>query len=102
MIPGPSCGPGSGTSWSRLPDRSRSASGPSAAWSVLVFGGPGQGPQDGRWSGPAVLCIRGLGVGAQHVRQRGPHAQDQDRQAGHTIVVIAHGARAIPAWAIRW
>ena len=54
-----------------------------AVWPVLVFGGPGQGPRGGRWPGPAVRCIGGLGVGSQHVRQRGPHAQDQDQQAGH-------------------
>jgi len=34
------------------------------------------------------------------VRQRGSYAQDQDPQ--DTTVVIAHGARAISAWAIRW
>ena len=31
-----------------------------------------------------VRCVRcGPGIGAQHVGQRGPHGQDQDRQAGH-------------------
>ena len=32
--------------------------------------------------GVSADSIKGRGVSAQHVRQRGPHAQDQDRQAG--------------------
>jgi hypothetical protein len=51
--------------------------------SGLVFRGPEDGPQDGRWSGPAARRIGGFAIGPQHVRQRGSHAQDQDRQAGH-------------------
>jgi hypothetical protein len=42
----------------------------------------------------------GLGIGPEHVRQHGPHAWDQDRRQD-TTVVIAHGARALLAWAIR-
>jgi hypothetical protein len=33
--------------------------------------------------GPAVRLVRSCGVLAQHVGQGGPHAQDQDREAGH-------------------
>ena len=50
-------------------------------WSRLVAGGPGRG-----WScGPGVVqsVRRCVSVSAQHVGQRGPHRQDQDRQAGH-------------------
>ena len=63
----------------------------------LVLVGPGGGPVRGRSPRP----VAGSGVGAQHVRQGGPHAQDQDRQAD-TIMVTGHGARAAPAWARRW
>ena len=50
----------------------------------LVLGGPGRGPRYCWSSGPMVRCVRcGAGIGAQHVGQRGPHGQDQDRQAGH-------------------
>ena len=59
------------------------ASRSSVAWSRLVLRGSGQGSQDGWWSGPAVRRIGGFGVGPQHVRQRGPHGEDQDRQARH-------------------
>jgi len=50
--------------------------------SALVPGGLVRGPRRGRSRCVAVRGIR-RGVGAQHVGQRGPHGQDQDRQAGH-------------------
>ena len=53
------------------------------AWSRPVLVGFGQGSQGRWWSGPAARHAHGLGVGAQHVGQCGPHAQDQDRQTGH-------------------
>ena len=49
----------------------------------LVLAGPARGPRVGRPAGPAVRLIRCCGVLAQHVGQGGPHAQDQDREAGH-------------------
>jgi hypothetical protein len=55
----------------------------------------------GPLSGPAIPCIRSFGVGPQHVRQGGPHRQDQTGRQD-TTVVIAHGARTIPVYAIRW
>jgi hypothetical protein len=58
---------------------------PPAVWSGRpgpVLGELVRGPGHGWCAGPAVWVICG-GVGAQHVRQCGPHAQDQDREAGH-------------------
>ena len=50
----------------------------------LVLGGPGRGPRYCWSSGPVVRSVRcGASIGAEHVGQRGPHGQDQDRQAGH-------------------
>ena len=50
----------------------------------LVLGGPGRGPRYCWSAGHVVRCVRcGAGIGAEHVGQRGPHGQDQDRQAGH-------------------
>jgi hypothetical protein len=49
----------------------------------LVRDGPTLGPRAGWSAGPAVRLVRRCGVLAQHVGQDGPHAQDQDREAGH-------------------
>jgi hypothetical protein len=49
----------------------------------LVLGGPARGPRANWSAGSAVRLVRRCGVLAQHVGQDGPHAQDQDRQAGH-------------------
>ena len=65
--------------------------------------GPGlAGSRTAGWlrAGLAVRRVPGTGVGAEHVGQRGPHGQDQDRQAGHDSG-DGHGARAVPACAIR-
>ena len=84
-------GPAGGAVDRRLGDRSGPGwgTGPGCAlacalvlgWSCLVPGGPGRGWSDGPGVVGPVRC--GVSVGAQHVGQRGPHAQDQDRQAGH-------------------
>jgi hypothetical protein len=70
------------------------------AWSRPVLVGFGQGPQGRWWSGPAAQHAHGLGVGvgvgAQHVGQCGPHARTRTGRQD-TMVVTAHGARAIPA-----
>jgi hypothetical protein len=57
---------------------------------------PGTGPHlpGPRWARPGTAILLVLrshgpvrplrcGIGAEHVSQRGPHGQDQDRQAGH-------------------
>ena len=67
-----------------------------AAWSGLVPRRPSQGPWGGWRAGLAVRHIRGLGVGPQHVRQRGPMPRTRTGRQD-TTVVIAHGARVIPA-----
>jgi hypothetical protein len=54
----------------------------------------GNTPRCGRSDGHAVRGACG-GVGAEHVGQRGPHGQDQDRQAEHDSG-DGHGARAVP------
>ena len=69
-------GPGSGTGPGRVSGRLR----PGPSWSS------GDQDRDRRMAGgpvPLSGASAGLGVGAQHVGQRGPHGQDQDRQAGH-------------------
>ena len=74
-------------SWSRCgvvlvpaegPDPARGAMGTAWSWSSADQAG---GPRYCWSSGPVVRC--GVRIGVQHVRQRGPHGQDQDRQAGH-------------------
>ena len=68
------------------PDPARGAWGAAWSWaaSCLVLGGPGGGPRYCRFSGPVVWSVRcGASIGAEHVGQRSPHGQDQDRQAGH-------------------
>ena len=75
--------PNRGPFWSLLRDRSWSGCLPPAVRTGPVLGGPGSGPRYCWWSGPAVRSIQRLGIGAEHVGQCGPHAQDQDRQAGH-------------------
>jgi hypothetical protein len=50
---------------------------------VLVLVGLVRGPRGGWFGGLVPRCVRGCGVGAQHVGQGGPHGQDQYRQAGY-------------------
>ena len=100
-IPGPSCGPGSGTFWSRLADRSRSASG------RLRSGPPWSSEDQDRDRGTAGVPVRLSGVSAVSVSARSmcasavPIARTRTGRQD-TTVVTGHGARAIPAWAIRW
>jgi hypothetical protein len=54
----------------------------------LVARGPARaglvfGARDGRSWRAGARCARVRCVGAEQVGQRGPHGQDQDRQAGH-------------------
>ena len=64
----------------------RGAWGAAWSWAAPAWSSADQaGDRRYCWSsGPVVRCVRcGAGIGAQHVGQRGPHGQDQDRQAGH-------------------
>ena len=97
----PCCGPGVGAFWSRLGVRSRPASGRPRSgpfWSSTdqdedrrVAGGPV--PLSGAWV--ALASARSMCASAVPVPSTRTGRQD-------TMVVTGHGARAIPAWAIRW
>ena len=44
-----------------------------------------------------VRCVRcGAGIGAEHVRERGPHGQDQNRQASTDRDEPAKAAARVP------
>jgi hypothetical protein len=101
VIPWPCCDPGARPAWSRLTDRSRPACSllrPGPAWSC--------GDQDkdrGTAGGPVRLP--GAYTASASARSMWASAvpMPRTRTGRHdTTVVIAHGARPIPAWAIRW